>query len=208
MKHLSNNTLNILEKDFQINHFQTQQLIQMCELYLKWNQKHNLISKSDEEIIWERHILDSLTMKQFLKTNNPSLKILDMGSGMGFPLIPNSITSPAHEFHSIEPREKRVRILRQLKRELKINNLHLNTGKAEDYVSRETQEKFDVVSCRALGNLQEDWKRAEVFLKPGGKFITFKTHSEKHVFTEDPWVYKEYSFLEDTEPYYIVVRVK
>lgn len=208
MKHLSDNTLNILEKDFQINDSQIQQLSQMCELYLKWNQKHNLISKSDEGIIWERHILDSLTMKQFLKTNQSSLKILDMGSGMGFPLIPNSISSPAHEFHSIEPREKRVRILRQLKRELKINNLYLNTGKAEDYVSRETQECFDVVSCRALGNLHEDWKRAKVFLKPGGKFITFKTHSEKHVFTEDPWAYKEYSFLEDTEPYYIVVRVK
>lgn len=208
MKQLPNNTLNTLENQFQINGSQIQQLTQMCDLYLKWNQKHNLISKSDEEIIWERHILDSLTMKQILDKHKSPIKILDMGSGMGFPLIPNSICSPIHEFHSIEPREKRVRILRQLKRELHLNNLHLNTGKAEEYVSRETQENFDIVCCRALGNLHEDWKRAEGFLKPGGKFITFKTLSEKHVFTEEPWTYQEYSFLENSEPYYIVVRVK
>lgn len=180
----------------------------MVDLYLRWNKRHNLISKTDEEIIWERHVFDSLETTKHVDFQTENPQWLDMGSGMGFPLIPLTIKFPNVSFHSIEPREKRVRILKQLKRELKIENLTLNCGKAEDFVSRETQSCFDIVSCRALGSLEEDWERSQEFLKIDGKFITFKTHSEIDIFNKTPWESYQYNYLTKNEPYYIVVRNK
>lgn len=199
---------NTLINRFNLSNTQITTLYNMVDLYLRWNKKHNLISKSDEDIIWERHVFDSLEATHNIKDFQPNNQWLDMGSGMGFPLIPLTIKHPDITFHSIEPREKRVRILKQFKRDLKIENLSLNCGKAEDFVSRETLHIFDFVSCRALGSLKEDWERSEEFLKTGGKFITFKTHSEIDVFKQTPWESYEYNFLLKNEPYYIVVRNK
>jgi len=187
-------------------------LQKLAELFIHWNKKHNLISKDDENILWERHIFDSLRVYPSLRnwcSNHPNnYSHLDMGSGMGFPLIPLAISFPEIEFHSIEPRDKRVRILKQFKRELKLDNIYFNTGKAEDFITTDYMEFFNSVSCRALGNLYEDWKRAEPFLKQKGKFITFKSNSEKNIFERPPWESTPYKNMEQIEPYYIVIREK
>ena len=191
-----------------IHNDQIEKLIQLSDLTLKWNKKNNLISKDNEKIIWERHIFDSLEALKILQNGNNNDSILDMGSGTGFPLIPLTILFPNLKFSSIEPREKRVRILRQFKRDLNLKNLKLNIGKTEDYLSKLTANSFDFVSSRALGNLNEDWQRANSFLKEGGKFITFKSSSEKEIFNQTPWESIQYNHLEDSEPYYLVTREK
>ena len=208
MKQIIQKHLESLGFQKETNNSKVESLEKLYGLILKWNQKHNLISKEDEDILLERHILDSMEASHSLSLFPGEAEVLDMGSGMGFPLIPLCILFPQHNFKSIEPREKRVRILKQLKRELGLKNVELFTGKAEEFVSENTEEFFDFCTCRALGNLKEDWNRAKPYLKNGGKFITFKSASEKNTFEVDPWMSKSYSNLENQEPYYLVVREK
>lgn len=206
MKHFSQKIEDVLTNRFQLND-ETPQLQELVGLFLKWNQKHNLISKQDEKVIWERHVFDSLEIFNYIRKQSP-VKILDMGSGMGFPLLPNKICLPDSEFHSVEPREKRLRILKQFKRELELTKVFFHLGKAEDFVSRETKEQFDVVTCRALGGLEEDWERARPFLKKGGKFITLKSFSDRDHFSKPAWESLPYNHLDKEQPYYLVVRNK
>jgi 16S rRNA (guanine527-N7)-methyltransferase len=162
----------------------------------------NLVSKEDEEKIWDRHVLDSLTACKFIKEDTKN--ICDMGCGMGFPLLPLAIANPGINFHGVEPRGKRIQILRQFIRLLEIKNITLHQGTAEEVI---LPLKMDVVTCRAVGSLQEDWARAQKHMSKSSSFVTFKSQSESW---KDPSLnFKEWEYqTAPTEKKYFLISIQ
>ena len=140
-------------------------------LVLGLNKKMNIVSKNDEVIVWERHIIDSL-QPLFLHGLSGAKKVLDMGSGYGFPVVPLSICLPDVQFVAVESRTKRTTVINYLKRELGVDNLTVINDRVEGVVSL---EEYDYVTSRALGGIRDDVERARPLLKRGGSYIGYKT---------------------------------
>lgn len=118
-------------------------------LLRKWNAVQNLVSRETIDDLWPRHIADSL---QLLKLVRPTdMRVVDLGSGGGFPAIPMAIASRGTErrFTLVEPIAKKVSFLRTAARELDLP-VTVIAGRAEQIDSRET---FDLVTSRALAAL-------------------------------------------------------
>ena len=195
MKYIEKLGLNLSKSQFD-------QLSELHAKFKQWNQKMNLVSKEDESKIWDRHILDSLTASKFIEENAKNL--CDMGCGMGFPLLPLAITNPQIKFHGIEPRGKRIQILKQFVRFVGVKNITLYQGKAEDV---DLPQKMDVVTCRAVGSLQEDWYRAQKHMSKSGSFITFKSQSES--WADPSLLFKEFEYqTAPTEKKYFLISIQ
>lgn len=162
---------------------------------LLWNKKHNIISKRDEDILRSRHILDALIALKFYPDNIN--KSMDMGSGCGFPIIPLAIARPNIQFTGIEPRSKRILIIKQFIRELKIPNITMIQGKAEDII----HQKFPIITSRALGSFEEDFERCNPYMTSESNYITFKT--EHYIPTLDQECF-EYQFTEKDKLYKLI----
>lgn len=138
----------------------------------KWNQKINLTSEKDEEKVLERHIFDSL---QYARAINPKGKIIDIGSGSGFPGIPLKIIFPGLDLTLVESRRKRVSFLRELIRGMKLEKIEVVNARAEDLGKKEEfHRQFDAVLFRAVGKLEYCIEIGEPFLAESGKIIVMK----------------------------------
>jgi 16S rRNA (guanine527-N7)-methyltransferase len=162
---------------------------------LLWNKKHNIISKRDEEILRSRHIFDGLIALKFFP--NEIKESMDMGSGCGFPILPLAIARPNIQFTGIEPRLKRILIIKQFIRELKIPNITMIQGKAEDI----THQKFSIITSRALGSFDEDFERCNPYMTSESNYITFKT--ENYVPTRSQECF-EYQFTPEDKTYKLI----
>ena len=120
-------------------------------LLIKWNAVQNLVSRETIGELWPRHIADSLQLMKYLKPTD--LKLLDLGSGGGFPAIPMAIASRETDrrFTLVEPVGKKASFLRTVARDLALPVTVL-AQRAEQIDSRET---FDVITSRALAALPE-----------------------------------------------------
>lgn len=153
---------------------QLDQLAKFESLVRSESRKQNLVSAGDLPSLRARHTEDSLQLLN-LPLATPPETWLDMGCGAGFPLMPLAIATPATRFIGVEPRGNRARFLSRAVRELGVNVTILASA-IEALVSwPNLAGAMDVVSCRALGSLEEDAARALPFLKPGGTFASLKT---------------------------------
>lgn len=180
------------------------QLIRLVDTLKRWNKKHNMVSPADLEQVWTRHILDAL-MPLHIEECRTAEKWIDFGSGTGFPLLPLAIVMPHCKFVGIEPRDKRVLILKQFVRELGLKNVELYCGHAESYTE---QHSTMWCSARAVGSLNEDWERAKHLLKPGGSFVTFKTKNDLVLDEQGPELMIHPYSLPANPMEYFIVRVK
>lgn len=188
----------------EINEETQSKLVLLVETLKRWNKKHNMVSPADLEQVWERHVLDSLMPLAWEECSKAS-RWIDFGSGTGFPLLPLAVVMPNCQFVGIEPREKRVLILRQFVRELKLTNVKIHCGHAEDYPE---QNSTSWCSARAVGSLKEDWERAQHLLVKDGNFVTFKTKNDLILEgMEDALCYLPYQLPGNPMEYHLV-RVK
>lgn len=183
-------------------------LQKLANLTRKASQTQNLVSPEDLPELFPRHIQDSLAPllpEAHLPLEAPG-QWLDFGSGAGFPLFPLAITLPHWTFIGVEPRNLRARHLQNLGAELGLTNLRILCAKAEAVQPfPDLRAKCQVVSCRAVGNLPDDGKRALPFLAPAGHFVTFK-HDE-HVDEIDgylPLSYVPYQLPGEAVPRHLV----
>ncbi len=138
--------------------------------FLTENSKVNLISKNDEKFLWEKHIFDSLSIEKFFeKYGLPSI-ILDIGTGGGFPAVPIAITYPNINVHAIDSIQKKINAVNNIKNALQLKNLTPICNRVENL-----NEKYEVVTSRAVASLDKICEFALPKLKNGGYFVAFKS---------------------------------
>ncbi|MBS1119713.1 MAG: methyltransferase GidB [Deltaproteobacteria bacterium] len=136
------------------------------ELFLKWNQSINLSgAKTGAEV--DEHIRDSLHVVPYLP---PAGRVLDVGSGGGFPVVVTAICLPDAQFTALEPVHKKHAFLRTAARELELLNLEAFAKRVEDYEDRD----FDAVTSRATFDLADWLTLGLTLVRPGGLVIGFE----------------------------------
>ena len=139
------------------------------QMLIETNKKFNLTSIDDPEEIRIKHFEDSLTIKSYI---NDGMKVLDIGSGAGFPGIPLRIEKN-FDLTLIDSVNKKVNFMNQVIDELDLKNTRAVHVRAEDY-AKDHREEFDLVISRAVANLSTLSEYALPFLKVGGIFIAMK----------------------------------
>ncbi len=142
------------------------------KLLLEWNEKFNLTAiKSHDEII-DKHYIDSLSVKDFVSENG---KMIDIGTGAGFPGVPLKIFYPETELVLVDSTQKKVNFLNVLIKELDLKNTTALHARAEELAKNpDYREKFDFVLSRAVANLRVLCELCLPFAKIGGSFISLK----------------------------------
>jgi 16S rRNA (guanine527-N7)-methyltransferase len=123
---------------------QKDKLNKLKDLYEYWNDKINVISRKDIDELETRHILHSLSIKKFIDFNDSS-RIIDVGTGGGFPGIPLAIAYPNVEFLLVDSIGKKIKVVNEVIKDLQINNATGIHARAE-----KTKGKFDFVVTRAV----------------------------------------------------------
>jgi 16S rRNA (guanine527-N7)-methyltransferase len=136
------------EAGFDIRPAEASKLAEYLLLLERWNRVHNLtgITRADEMV--ERHLVESLALRRFLRGE----RIADVGSGAGLPGIPLAIAEPERTFTLIESRAKRVSFLTHVRGALALTNVIVEHGRVEDLRST---PPFDTVLARAVAPLPE-----------------------------------------------------
>ena len=128
---------------------QKDQFNQLKALYLDWNSKINVISRKDMDHFYEHHVLHSLAIATYYELL-PGMKVMDLGTGGGFPGIPLAILFPDTEFYLIDGTGKKITVVNAVKDAIGLQNVVAEHKRAE-----EVKDKFDVVTGRAVMTLPE-----------------------------------------------------
>ena len=128
---------------------QKNQYSALYELYVDWNSKINVISRKDIDNLYERHVLHSLGIAEFIKFK-PNSAILDVGTGGGFPGIPLAILFPEVQFTLIDSIGKKIKVGTEVANAIGLKNITLKHLRIQD-----EKGKFDFVVSRAVMPLDE-----------------------------------------------------
>lgn len=144
-----NEGIEILSKYFSYTEKQKEQFAKLGILYPDWNSKINVISRKDIDNLYVNHILHSLAIAKFI---NPveETKILDMGTGGGFPGIPLAIMWPDCKFHLIDRIGKKIKVAENIAEAIGLTNVTFQHGDIG-----ECHDKYDFVVSRAVMRLDE-----------------------------------------------------
>jgi 16S rRNA (guanine527-N7)-methyltransferase len=135
----------------------------------KWNRKINLTAIRDEQDIVIKHFLDSLSYMKGLSAA-PGLKLLDMGSGAGFPAIPIKLVQPDIAITMVESVKKKASFLRHIIRTLKLAGIEVLDKRTEE-LPDSFHDSFDVVTARAFADMNKAIASGLSFLKLGGLMV-------------------------------------
>ncbi len=135
-------------------------------ILLRWNRKINLTSVRKPEEIVTRHFGESLFAARHLFTESaePALRVIDVGSGAGFPGLPLKIYAPAIRLTLIESHQRRAAFLSEVIRELKLRDVEVFAGRAENFAG-----DADLVTMRAVEKFERALSAAVGLVAPGGR---------------------------------------
>lgn len=167
----------IKEKGIKLSDLQSKKLENYRDLLIEWNKKFNLTAIKEPQDIEIKHFQDSLLGEVLFPLNK---KIVEVGSGGGFPSIPLMIKREDLEFTLIESTGKKCEFLTMV-----VNNLNLNAKvinkRAEEVGKSELRESFDIVTARAVASLNVLSEYCLPLIKVGGLFIAYKSVNEEEL---------------------------
>lgn len=157
---------------------QFEQFIKYHRLLVEWNERMNLTAVTDTEGVFGKHFLDSLvvrTLPEWGVLVQPGARVADVGTGAGFPGIPLSICYPHVQFTLFDALQKRLTFLAEVISTLKLENVQLVHGRAEDLAHEYGYRNgFDAVVSRAVARLNVLLEWTTPFVKPGGVVFAYK----------------------------------
>jgi 16S rRNA (guanine527-N7)-methyltransferase len=152
---------------------QKEQLNALYSLYKDWNEKINVISRKDIDALYEKHILHSLSIAAIFQFNK-GCRIVDLGTGGGFPGIPLAIFFPEVEFLLTDSIGKKLKVVEAVAEEIGLKNVKVRHTRTEEI----KDQKFDFVVSRAVAPLRDLWKWSTPILKAKGQGIPATTEDE------------------------------
>ena len=168
-------------------------LKELCSVFLKENAAINLSAFRTEEACWVGNILDSLAFQDLelppspptsalaslgstVGKPAPSLKILDLGTGGGFPLLPLAIVNPEYKFTGMDATTKKIEAVKRIADAMHLTNIELIVGRAEDAGhDPKLREQFDVVLSRGVAEIATLLEYCAPFVKPKGHIVLWKS---------------------------------
>lgn len=160
------------------------------KVFLEENSKINLISKNDEKYLWEKHICDSLAIEKFFEKYGTDYKtMLDIGTGGGFPSVPVALAYPDLKVTAVDSIAKKIRAIQTIKERLNIENLTPICSRVENI-----DEKFDIVTARAVSSLGKICEYALPKLNKMGYFVAYKSKKAPEEMKEAATVLKKYKY--------------
>lgn len=167
-------TMNIKITDKMLEQFYTYK-----NLLLEWNEKINLTAITDEKEIIIKHFIDSLTIEKYIPEN---AKIIDVGTGAGFPGIPIKIVRPDVEVLLLDSLNKRINFLNEVIQKCNLKNIDTIHARAEDAAHNlQYREKYDIATARAVANISTLSELCSPFIKVGGKFLCMKADATEEM---------------------------
>jgi len=155
---------------------QLRQFMRYHRELLFWNEKISLVSVKSDQDIPIKHFVDSLTLVPLLPSRK--IRLLDIGSGAGFPGIPLKIAVDDLDVTMIESSRKKASFLKTVVRELSFDHVTVLNSRVEDIIRNEGYvQGFDIVTSRALFKLPDLIAAAAPFLSPGGVLMAMKGRS-------------------------------
>ena len=148
---------------------------QYKEMLLEWNEKINLTSITEEREIILKHFVDSVSVLTLEEFKIENLKIIDVGTGAGFPAIPIKIMRRDINMTLLDSLNKRLSFLNNVIENLNFSDIECIHSRAEDLAKKtEYRETFDICVSRAVANLSALTEYCLPYVKLGGSFIAFK----------------------------------
>lgn len=167
--------INSLKKlDIDISDKQLEKFNKYYELLISWNEKMNLTSITDKNEVIDKHFVDSIMLYKYSDLSDS--KIIDVGTGAGFPGIPLKIMCPSCKITLLDSLAKRLNFLNEVISELGLEDIVTIHGRAEDCAHNvKFREKFDYATSRAVANLSTLSEYCLPFVREGGKFVPYKS---------------------------------
>jgi 16S rRNA (guanine527-N7)-methyltransferase len=208
--------MNLIEKYFpEITDLQREQFERLEGLYKEWNSKINVVSRKDIDELYLRHVLHSLGIAKIILFK-PNAKILDVGTGGGFPGIPLAIMFPDSQFHLVDSIGKKLKVVEGVTLALGLKNVRTTHGRAED-----VKGEYDFIVSRAVTSMptfvgwvknkvakkqHHDLKNGILYLKGGDLSEELQIYKTTTIF--DLGNYFNEDFFETKKVVYLPIKYK
>lgn len=159
------------KKEIELTIAQAEQFEVYYRLLLEWNEKINLTAITEPREVVAKHFIDSLEGLRFLPQN---VKLVDVGTGAGFPAIPLKLARPDIDVLLLDSLNKRILFLDEVIRALGLKGISVLHGRAEELSKQKLREQFDVATARAVANLSVLSEYCLPYVKVGGLFLAYK----------------------------------
>ena len=199
----------------QLTDIQKEQFSQLQNLYQDWNLKINVVSRKDIDELYLRHVLHSLGIAK-IQTFLPGSKILDVGTGGGFPGIPLAILYPEVQFHLVDSIGKKIKVVDEVVEGLQLENVKTTNARVETI-----SENYDFIVSRAVAQMEtfvhwvigkiakkslHDRKNGILYLKGGDLTEELKVYKNAEIYPLEN--YFEEEFFKTKSVVYLPLKYK